>query len=86
MQRIREGLKSRLRSLVTQRTGLDEMAVDDLATPTKLQSLEAVQLPARPRVLSRLALLPCGFFLLIVAFVPCTLSLIHLLLCHRPVS
>ena len=38
MQRIREGLKTRIHSLVTQRTGLDEMAVDDLATSTKLQS------------------------------------------------
>lgn len=47
VQRIREGLKIRLRSLVTQRTGLDEMAVDDLATSTKLQSWEAVQIPER---------------------------------------
>nr|MBP8201857.1 ABC transporter permease [Nitrospira sp.] len=37
VQRIREGLKSRIRSLVTQRAGLDEMAVDDLATSTQLQ-------------------------------------------------
>ena len=47
VQRIREGLKTRFRSLVTRRTGLDEMAVDDLATSTKLQSWEAVQIPER---------------------------------------
>ena len=72
MQRIREGLKSRLRSLVTQRTGLDEMAVDDLATSTKLQSWEAVQIPERLRFSSRLAILLVVFFILIVAFVPWT--------------
>ncbi|HNV33577.1 MAG TPA: biotin/lipoyl-binding protein, partial [Nitrospira sp.] len=72
MQRIREGLKSRIRSLVTQRTGLDEMAVDDLATSTQLQSWEAVQIPERLRFSSRLAILLVGFFILIVAFVPWT--------------
>ena len=72
MQRIREGLKTRFRSLVTQRTGLDEMAVDDLATSTKLQSWEAVQIPERLRFSSRLAILLVGFFMLIVAFVPWT--------------
>ena len=72
MQRIREGLKTRFRSLVTQRTGLDEMAVDDLATSTKLQSWEAVQIPERLRFSSRLAILLVGFFMLIVTFVPWT--------------
>ncbi|MBS0171090.1 MAG: biotin/lipoyl-binding protein [Nitrospira sp.] len=72
MQRIREGLKTRFRSLVTQRTGLDEMAVDDLAISTKLQSWEAVQIPERLRFSSRLAILLVGFFMLIVAFVPWT--------------
>ena len=72
VQRIREGLKSRIRSLVTQRTGLDEMAVDDLATSTQLQSWEAVQIPERLRFSSRLAILLVGFFILIVAFVPWT--------------
>ena len=70
MQRIREGLKSRIRSLVTQRTGLDEMAVDDLAISTQLQSWVAVQIPERLRFSSRLAILLVGFFILIVAFVP----------------
>ena len=72
VQRIREGLKTRLRSLVTQRTGLDEMAVDDLATSTKLRSWEAVQIPERLRFSSRLAILLVGLFMLIVAFVPWT--------------
>ena len=60
MQRIREGLKSRIRSLVTQRTGLDEMAVDDLAISTQLQSWVAVQIPERLRFSSRLAILLAG--------------------------
>jgi hypothetical protein len=72
VQRIREGLKSRLRSLVTQRTGLDEMAVDDLAISTQLQSWVAVQIPERLRFSSRLAILLVVFFILIVAFVPWT--------------
>lgn len=72
MQRIREGLKTRLRSIVTQRTGLDEMAVDELAISTKLRSWEAVQIPERLRFSSRLALLLVGFFMFIVAFVPWT--------------
>ena len=72
MQRIREGLKSRIHSLVTQRTGLDEMAVDELATSTKLLSWEAVQIPERLRFSSRLAILLVGLFMLIIAFVPWT--------------
>ena len=63
MQRIREGLKTRIRSFVTQRTGLDEMAVDDLATSTKLLSWEAVQIPERLRFSSRLAILLVGLFM-----------------------
>ena len=65
MERIREGLKTRIQSLVTQRTGLDEMAVDDLATSTKLLSWEAVQIPERLRFSSRLAILLVGLFMLI---------------------
>ena len=72
MERIREGLKTRIQSLVTQRTGLDEMAVDDLATSTKLLSWEAVQIPERLRFSSRLAILLVGLFMLIIAFVPWT--------------
>jgi multidrug efflux pump subunit AcrA (membrane-fusion protein) len=72
VERIREGLKTRIHSLVTQRTGLDEMAVDDLATSTKLLSWEAVQIPERLRFSSRLAILLVGLFMLIIAFVPWT--------------
>ncbi len=72
VQRIREGLKTRLRSLVTQQTGLDELAIDDFAASTKLHAWEAVQIPERLRFSSRLAVLLVGFFILIVAFVPWT--------------
>ncbi|MFO0733904.1 MAG: biotin/lipoyl-binding protein [Nitrospiraceae bacterium] len=72
MQRIREGLKANIRSLVNRHTGLDEIAVDDLATSTKLQSWEAVQIPERLRFSSRLAIKLVALFILIVAFVPWT--------------
>jgi multidrug efflux pump subunit AcrA (membrane-fusion protein) len=51
---------------------LDEIAVDDLATTSKLQSWEAVQIPERLRFSSRLAILLVGLFVLVIAFVPWT--------------
>ena len=42
---IREGLKSRIRSLVTQRTGLDEMAVDVHHLHTSLYGCDDVRIP-----------------------------------------
>jgi multidrug efflux pump subunit AcrA (membrane-fusion protein) len=72
VQRIREGLKANIRSLVNRQSGLDEIAVDDLATSTKLQSWEAVQIPERLRFSSRLAIKLVALFILIVAFVPWT--------------
>lgn len=66
------GLKNRVRSLVTQETGLDEIAVDDLATSRKLQSWEAVQIPERLRFSSRLAIKLIALFILAIAFIPWT--------------
>jgi multidrug efflux pump subunit AcrA (membrane-fusion protein) len=72
MERLGAGLKSKLRSLVNQPSGLDEIVIDDLATSSKLQSWEAVQIPDRLKFSSRLAVKLVVFFALIVAFVPWT--------------
>ncbi len=65
-------LRSKVKSLVDQPTGLDELVVDDLAVSTKLRSWEAVQIPERLRFSSRLALKLVFGFLIIIAFVPWT--------------
>ena len=71
MQRIREGLKTRFRSLVTQRTGFDRKWPSTLIwRPRPSSSPVAVQIPERLRFSSRLAILLVGFFMLIVTFVP----------------
>ena len=72
MQRFGDGLKTKVRSLISRPSGLDEIAVDDLATTTKLQSWEAVQIPERLRFSSRLAVILVGLFVLVIAFVPWT--------------
>ncbi len=72
MARLGLGLKNKIRSLVQQRSGLDEISVDDLATSAKLQSWEAVQIPERLKFSSRLAIKLVVLFLLIIAFVPWT--------------
>ncbi len=72
MQRVGNDLKSKFKALITQPTGLDEIAVDDLATSSKLQSWEAVQIPDRLRFSSRLALKLVFLFVLVIAFVPWT--------------
>jgi multidrug resistance efflux pump len=66
------GIKNKVRSLVQRESGLDEISIDDLATSTKLQSWEAVQIPERLRFSSRLAIKLVVLFLLIIAFVPWT--------------
>jgi multidrug efflux pump subunit AcrA (membrane-fusion protein) len=72
MQRLGEGLKARVQSFVNRPTGLDEITVDDLATSSKLQSWEAVQIPERLKFSSRLAIKLVLLFTLIIAFVPWT--------------
>ncbi len=72
MQRIRTSLKGRLKSLVEQPTGLDEIDVDNLATSAELQSWEAVQIPDRLRFSARLAIKLLLLFALVIAFVPWT--------------
>src|SRR5574341_297855 len=70
--RLTEGLRNKVRSLVKQDTGLEEIAVDDLATSNKLQAWEAVEIPERLRFSSRLAIKLALLFLLIISFVPWT--------------
>lgn len=72
MARLGLGLKNKVRSLVQQESGLDEISVDDLATSSKLRSWEAVQIPERLKFSSRLAIKLVVLFLLIIAFVPWT--------------
>jgi multidrug efflux pump subunit AcrA (membrane-fusion protein) len=72
MQRLGEGLKAKVQSFVNRPTGLDEISVDDLATSSKLQSWEAVQIPERLKFSSRLAIKLVLLFTLIIAFVPWT--------------
>ena len=67
-----ESFRQKFRSLVQRPSGLDEIAVDDLATSSKLQAWEAVQIPERLRFSSRLAIKLVLLFLLIIAFVPWT--------------
>lgn len=61
-----------LRSLTPKESGLNEIAVDDLAVSTRLQSWEAVQIPERLKFSSRLAIKLVVIFLLIIAFLPWT--------------
>ncbi len=72
VQRFGNGLRTKVKSLVDHPSGLDEIAVDDLATSSKLRSWEAVQIPERLRFSSRLAIKLVLLFILIIAFVPWT--------------
>jgi multidrug efflux pump subunit AcrA (membrane-fusion protein) len=70
--RFTQSLGNRVRSLVRQDSGLNEIAIDDLGTSTELRSWEAVQIPERLRFSSRLAVTLVLLFLLIIVFVPWT--------------
>jgi multidrug efflux pump subunit AcrA (membrane-fusion protein) len=72
VERFGDGLKTKVRSLVNHPSGLDDIAVDDLATSTKLRSWEAVQIPERLRFSSRLAIILVLLFVFLIAFVPWT--------------
>ena len=72
MARLVSGLKNKVRSLIARDSGLSEISIDDLATSSKLQSWEAVQIPERLKFSSRLAIKLVILFLLIIAFVPWT--------------
>ena len=72
MAGIGETLRHKVRSLVRRHSGLDEIAVDDFATSSKLQAWEAVQIPERLKFSSKLAIKLILLFLLIIAFLPWT--------------
>lgn len=72
MARLSLELKNKVRSLIARDSGLSDISIDDLATSSKLQSWEAVQIPDRLKFSSRLAIKLVILFLLIIAFVPWT--------------
>lgn len=72
MARSHQTLRQRVRSFVRQPSGLDEIAVDDLATSQKIGAWETVQIPDRLRFSSKLAIGLVALFLFIIAFVPWT--------------
>jgi multidrug efflux pump subunit AcrA (membrane-fusion protein) len=67
-----QSLRHKVRSLIQRQTGLDEIAIDDLATSRNLHAWEAVQIPERLKFSSKLAIKLILLFLLIIAFVPWT--------------
>ena len=72
MASLGHSLRHKVRSLVQRPTGLDGIAVDDLATSSKLRAWEAVQIPERLKFSSRLAILLLLLFAAIIVFVPWT--------------
>ncbi|HEU4684279.1 MAG TPA: HlyD family efflux transporter periplasmic adaptor subunit [Nitrospira sp.] len=64
--------RNKVRSFVHRQSGLDQIAIDDLATSSKLQAWEAVQIPERLKFSSKLAIKLILLFLLIIAFIPWT--------------
>jgi len=72
LARFTQNLQNRARSLMERDIGLEEIAIDDLAASTKLRSWEAVQIPERLRLSSRLVIKLLLLFVLIIAFVPWT--------------
>lgn len=72
MARSNQTFRQKVRSLVRQPSGLDEIAVDDLATSQKIGAWETVQIPERLRFSSKLAIGLVALFLFIIAFVPWT--------------
>ncbi|MEW6543183.1 MAG: biotin/lipoyl-binding protein [Nitrospirota bacterium] len=72
MPSIKDSIKGRIHSLVSQPTGLEDIEVDDLAASARLQSWEAVQIPERLRFNARLAVKLILLFALVIAFVPWT--------------
>ena len=71
-RRLTDTMKGKMLALVNQPTGLDDIQIDHLATSTKLQSWQAVQIPERLRFSARLAVKLILLFGLGIAFVPWT--------------
>lgn len=65
-------VRSKIRALVDQPTGLADIEIDHLATSQQLQSWETVQIPDRLRFSARLAVTLLLLFAFVIAFVPWT--------------
>jgi multidrug efflux pump subunit AcrA (membrane-fusion protein) len=65
-------VRSKIRALVDQPTGLSDIEIDHLATSQQLQSWETVQIPDRLRFSARLAVTLLLLFAFVIAFVPWT--------------
>jgi multidrug efflux pump subunit AcrA (membrane-fusion protein) len=72
MLRIQEGLRGKIRALVDQPTGLDDIEIDNFATSAQLQAWELVRIPQYLRTYGRIAIKLLLFLLLVVAFIPWT--------------
>jgi multidrug resistance efflux pump len=72
VRRSTDSLKSKVRSLVDQPTGLEDIDVDNFATSTKLQAWELVRVPDYLRRYGRISIKLLLVFFLFIAFVPWT--------------
>jgi len=72
VQRLQDTVRGRLRALVDQPTGVEDIEIDNLATSLKLQSWELVTVPRYLRKYGRMAIGLLLFFFCAVAFVPWT--------------
>lgn len=72
MRRSTDFLKSKVRSLVDQPTGLEDIDVDNFATSAKLQAWELVRVPDYLRRYGRISIKLLLVFFLFIAFVPWT--------------
>jgi multidrug efflux pump subunit AcrA (membrane-fusion protein) len=76
MQRLQDTVRGKIRALVDQPTGLDDIEIDNFATSQKLRAWELVSIPQYLRSYGRMAIkLLLGFFCL-VAFVPWTQTIV----------
>ena len=71
MERL-PSVRSKIRALVDQPTGLADIEIDHLAISQQLQSWETVQIPDRLRFSARLAVTLLLLFTFVIAFVPWT--------------
>lgn len=72
MQRLQDSVRGKIRALVDQPTGLDDIDIDNFATSQKLQAWELVRIPQYLRTYGRMAIKLLLVFFCLVAFVPWT--------------
>jgi multidrug efflux pump subunit AcrA (membrane-fusion protein) len=76
VQRLQDTVRQRVRSLVDQPTGLEDLDIDNFATSQKLQAWELVRIPQYLRTYGRWAIKLLLAFFCLVAFVPWTQTII----------